>query len=199
MFSAAPANHFALGLREADGLTDKHGIGSAVNPKIQNAASENVFLEFLVLCAVVRRMKPDSELYVDGLLCRIPCIFKFKGNGKQCENKGPFVFGLVPQIGDALYRVLEALLDDQKSYRILTGVLPDRDFSEKLFNLPTIRRKIDAAIPETFSETEREQVRLFFYQGGYAVIRDWLNRDERESPKKLSAFLNGIIEKMLQF
>ena len=43
---------------------------------------------------------------------------------------------------DALYRVLEALLDDQKSYRILTGVLPDRDFSEKLFNLPTIRRKI---------------------------------------------------------
>ena len=100
---------------------------------------------------------------------------------------------------DALYRVLEALLDDQKSYRILTGVLPDRDFSEKLFNLPTIRRKIDAAIPETFSETEREQVRLFFYQGGYAVIRDWLNRDERESPKKLSAFLNGIIEKMLQF
>lgn len=100
---------------------------------------------------------------------------------------------------DALYRVLEALLDDQKSYRILTGVLPDRDFSEKLFNLPTIRRKIDAAIPETFSETEREQARLFFYQGGYAVIRDWLNRDERESPKKLSAFLNGIIEKMLQF
>ena len=95
--------------------------------------------------------------------------------------------------------MLEALLDDQKSYRILTGVLPDRDFSEKLFNLPTIRRKIDAAIPETFSETEREQVRLFFYQGGYAVIRDWLNRDERESPKKLSAFLNGIIEKMLQF
>lgn len=100
---------------------------------------------------------------------------------------------------DALYRVLEALLDDQKSYRILTGVLPDRDFSEKLFNLPTIRRKIDAAIPETFPETEREQVRLFFYQGGSAVIRDWLNRDERESPKKLSAFLNGIIEKMLQF
>lgn len=104
VFSAAPANHFALGQRESDGLTDKHGIGSAVHPKIQNAASEKVFLEFLVLCAVVRRRKPDSELYVDDLLCRIPCIFKFKGNGKQCENKGPFVFGLVPHIGDALVR-----------------------------------------------------------------------------------------------
>ena len=101
VFSAAPANHFAFGLREADGLTDKHGIGSAVHPKIQNAASEKVFL---VLCAVVRRRKPDSELYVDDLLCRIPCIFKFKGNGKQCENKGPFVFGLIPHIGDALVR-----------------------------------------------------------------------------------------------
>ena len=101
VFSAAPANHFAFGLREADGLTDKHGIGSAVHPKIQNAASEKVFL---VLCAVVRRRKPDSELYVDDLLCRIHCIFKFKGNGKQCENKGPFVFGLIPHIGDALVR-----------------------------------------------------------------------------------------------
>ena len=99
---------------------------------------------------------------------------------------------------DGLYRVLEALLDDQESYRILTGALPDRDFSGKLFNLPTIRRQTDAAIPASFSEIEREQVRLFFYQGGYAVIRDWLNRDDRESPKKLAAFLNDVIGKMLQ-
>ena len=55
-----------------------------------------------------------------------------------------------------------------------------------------------AAIPASFSEIEREQVRLFFYQGGYAVIRDWLNRDDRESPKKLAAFLYDIIGKMLQ-
>ena len=79
---------------------------------------------------------------------------------------------------------------------MLINALPDKDFSTKLFDLPTIRKQLDMAIPETFTEEERNELCLFFYQGGYAVIREWLNRENRQSPKKMAVFLNGIIRKL---
>ena len=53
-------------------------------------------------------------------------------------------------------------------------------------------------LTDIFSEEERNELCLFFYQGGYAVIREWLNRVDRQSPKKMAAFLNGVIRKLTQ-
>ena len=97
---------------------------------------------------------------------------------------------------DCLCRMLEALLDDEEHFKVLINALPDKNFSTKLFDLPTIRKQLDMAIPEIFSEEEREQLKLFFYQGGYAVIREWLNRENRQPPKRMAAFLNAFIGKL---
>lgn len=99
---------------------------------------------------------------------------------------------------DCLCRMLEALLAGEEHFKVLINALPDKDFSTKLFDLPTIRKQLDMAIPDSFTNEEREQLRLFFYQGGYAVIREWLNRENRRSPKKMAAFLNGVIRKLTQ-
>lgn len=99
---------------------------------------------------------------------------------------------------DCLCRMLEVLLDDEEHFKVLINSLPDKDFSTKLFDLPTIRKQLDMAIPETFTEEERNELCLFFYQGGYAVIREWLNRENRQSPKKMAVFLNGVIRKLTQ-
>lgn len=99
---------------------------------------------------------------------------------------------------DSLFRMLVALLANEEDFKILINALPDKDFSDKLFNLPTIKMQLNRTIPDTFSQDERELLRLFFYQGGYALIRDWLNRDVRESPKKMARFLNGVILKLTQ-
>ena len=99
---------------------------------------------------------------------------------------------------DCLCRMLEALLDDEEHFKVLINSLPDKDFSTKLFDLPTIRKQLDMAIPETFTKEERNELCLFFYQGGYAVIREWLNRENRQPPKKMAVFLNGVIRKLTQ-
>ena len=100
---------------------------------------------------------------------------------------------------DSLCRVLEALLAEEAAFMTLTGSLPDRDFSDKLFNLPAIRMQFDMAIPDAFSDRERAPLRVFFYQGGYALIREWLRRGEdRESPRVMADFLYGIIRKLMQ-
>ena len=59
-----------------------------------------------------------------------------------------------------------------------------------------IRKQIEKTIPESFSTRKREHLCLFFYQGGYALIREWLNSEDREPPKTLAAFLNGVITKL---
>ena len=81
----------------------------------------------------------------------------------------------------------------------LAGSLPDKDFSDKLFNLPAIRMQFDMAIPDAFSDREKAHLRVFFYQGGYALIRDWLGSgDSRESSSVMADFLYGIIRKLMQ-
>ena len=57
--------------------------------------------------------------------------------------------------------MLEALLDDEEHFKVLINSLPDKDFSTKLFDLPTIRKQLDMAIPETFTKEEREQENLY--------------------------------------
>lgn len=100
---------------------------------------------------------------------------------------------------DSLCRVLETLLADKEAFMTLAGSLPDKDFSDKLFNLPAIRMQFDMAIPDAFSDREKEHLRVFFYQGGYALIRDWLGSgDSRESSSVMAGFLYGIIRKLMQ-
>ena len=101
--------------------------------------------------------------------------------------------------GDSLCQVLEELETDEEAFLILAGSLPDRDFSDKLFNLPAIRTQFDITIPDTFSDREKEHLRVFFYQGGYALIREWLGSgDDRENPSVMAGFLYGIIRKLMQ-
>ena len=91
------------------------------------------------------------------------------------------------------------LLADEAAFMTLAGSLPDRDFSDKLFNLPAIRMQFDMAIPDAFTDRERAHLRVFFYQGGYALIREWLGSNEnRESPRGMADFLYGIIRKLMQ-
>ena len=55
------------------------------------------------------------------------------------------------------------------------------------------------AIPDAFTDGERAHLRVFFYQGGYALIREWLGSNEnRESPRVMADFLYGIIRKLMQ-
>ena len=81
--------------------------------------------------------------------------------------------------------------------RLLINVLPDQDFSEKLFHLPVVRALLDSHTPRTKDPWQAEYVRLFFYQGGYAVIRRWINSDNREPPAEIAKLLIGLDRQLL--
>ena len=94
-------------------------------------------------------------------------------------------------------RLLERLEENVAQCRLLINALPDQDFSEKLFHLPVVRALLDSHTPRMTDPWQAEYIRLFFYQGGYAVIRRWINSDNREPPAEIAKLLIGLDRKLL--
>lgn len=95
-----------------------------------------------------------------------------------------------------LCRALEVLLSEENKWLALINNIPDREFLEKLFVLPTIQTILSREIPDSFTGAEREYVYLFFCQGGYAIIRSWLNRADREPCEKIAALITQLAERL---
>ena len=81
---------------------------------------------------------------------------------------------------DCLYRMLKALLDDEEHFKVLINSLPDKDFSTKLFDLPTIRKQLDMAIPVTFHRGRTERTLPFLLSG--RICGDTGMAESREPP-----------------
>ena len=97
-----------------------------------------------------------------------------------------------PEDINCLKRILENLEREQATCRVLINSVPDLAFSEKLFSLPAIQSFIKFHMPQYYTPSQEEYFRLFFCQGGYAIIRKWLNKENRESPEEIAGLLTSI-------
>ncbi len=97
-----------------------------------------------------------------------------------------------------LVAVLKLLLPESETLITLIKTVPDEVFSEKLFSLPIIRTLLTSEIPHDFDEQEKEYVYLFFCQGGYAIIRKWLNSETREAPEIIAKLIYNLVHRILK-
>ena len=89
--------------------------------------------------------------------------------------------------------VLEFLDADREKWKILINTVADQDFTEKLFSLPTIQALIRSSVPEQYTNSQEEYIRLFYCQGGYAIIRKWLNKEAHETPEEISRLIISLV------
>lgn len=92
-----------------------------------------------------------------------------------------------------LKKVMEYLLEEQEKCTVLINTVPDQEFSEKLFNLPAIHALIKDRIPPGYTQAQREYIRIFVCQGGYAIIRKWLNDENREPPEEIAEVISSLV------
>ncbi len=97
-----------------------------------------------------------------------------------------------PEDFDCFKRILENLEKEQAKCKVLINSVPDLAFSEKLFSLPSIQAFIKYQTPKQYTAGQEEYFRLFFCQGGYAIIRKWLNKENRESPEEIAGLLTAF-------
>lgn len=97
-----------------------------------------------------------------------------------------------------LRKAVEYLENEQDKCRVIINSVSDRECSERLFGLPGVRSMFERGIRHPFTDIQKDYLLLFFCQGGYAIIRRWLNRGCRESAEEIAGLLYSIRGSMLQ-
>jgi len=95
-----------------------------------------------------------------------------------------------------LIKVLDFINENIDLCRVLLNNSVDPDFPEKLIYLPSIQQIISRNLPDKYSEDEMAYVFDFIINGGFSVIKKWLNKNNRESPERIAALLNITIVKL---
>lgn len=91
-----------------------------------------------------------------------------------------------------LTKVLQRLEDERDICRVLINTMPDQEFSTKLFNLPAIKTQLNDHTPGRYTPSQSEYIHLFFCQGGYAIIRKWLNSENPETPEEIARLVSSL-------
>ncbi len=86
--------------------------------------------------------------------------------------------------------------DNAPLCRILINHNIDPKFPEALINLPCLRQWIDSHFRSEYSKQEMEYVYGLVVNGGYSIIRMWLNKEDPEAPEVIAAILCRTIAKL---
>lgn len=80
--------------------------------------------------------------------------------------------------------------------RIIINHNIDPKFPEALVNLPSLRRWIDTHFRAEYSKSEMEYVYGLVVNGGFSIIRMWLNKEAPEPPDVIAEVLCSTIAKL---
>jgi AcrR family transcriptional regulator len=93
-------------------------------------------------------------------------------------------------------KLVEFVGENAALCRILINHNIDPKFPEALVNLPSLRQWIDTHLRAEYSNPEMEYVYGLVVNGGYSIIRMWLNKDNPEPPDVIAAVLCRTIAKL---
>jgi AcrR family transcriptional regulator len=82
-------------------------------------------------------------------------------------------------------------------FQILFNNNVDPKFPQKLFNLPVIREILTDHLQTMYGNDTHEYVFSLIVNGGFNVIKDWINKENRESPEEIAGILKLTISRLM--
>jgi AcrR family transcriptional regulator len=98
---------------------------------------------------------------------------------------------------DGLAQTL-AYLEREEKYHRLFNATTDKEFAEKLFDLTFIHDMVRENTPKQYTGDEARYLHTFIKHGGYAMIREWLNKENRETPQEMSALMRTMLSRLVR-
>ena len=89
-------------------------------------------------------------------------------------------------------RFLEFLKEEQEKIYAIIVIRPDPDFIQKVFNMPALRYFTKMNNDPDYNDRQNEYMRIYEYNGGYAVIREWVASGCKEDPSEIEELLLHI-------
>ena len=100
-------------------------------------------------------------------------------------------------ISEGLSETLTYFEKEREKCLILINTAAEKEFAEKLFQLPIIQTLLNQTIPPEYTEDQVQYVQAFIMHGGYAMIRKWINSENRESIKEMSMLIQNVMSKLM--
>ncbi|MGN0165609.1 MAG: TetR/AcrR family transcriptional regulator [Lachnospiraceae bacterium] len=91
-----------------------------------------------------------------------------------------------------LPEILEYLNENCKLFRLLINNNADPEFPRKILNLPVIKENIYEMTGKSEFAAYPHYTYEFFISGGYSVIQNWLNKENRESPEEMADYIRRL-------
>ncbi len=95
----------------------------------------------------------------------------------------------------ALGVILSFFGQQRKLAFVLFNANVDEELPEKLFSLPEIKNIIRGEMVSCGADFEK--IYFFICNGGYALIKDWINGGFKESPAEIEALLSYIVKRLV--
>lgn len=90
------------------------------------------------------------------------------------------------------HNALDYLASEQATIRTLLSTVDEQALQDKIFALPALQEVLEDFLSKPLTEAEKEYAKVFFYQGGYAIIRRWLDQGCPEPPTQMTTPLSYI-------
>ncbi len=84
---------------------------------------------------------------------------------------------------------LEFLKDEYEKVYAIIVIRPDSDFIQKVFSMPALQYYTQKNNDPAYTERQNEYMRIYEYNGGYAVIREWVASGCKEEPAQIEDLL----------
>ncbi len=97
-----------------------------------------------------------------------------------------------------LTQILAFMDENLTLCRLLINNTIDSRFAERLLKLPNIQRLLGDQLVGGYQSDEVDYMYQFVVNGGFFMIKTWINKDVREAPEKIAALLLRSVGKILE-
>lgn len=108
-----------------------------------------------------------------------------------------FVEQFKPDDSYLILQVLTYAEENLDTSRLLINSAADTNFKERLFSLPALRQRAQENLAGSGNERELEYTYRFILNGCYGLLKDWINRDDRESAQEMTTLLIDLAFRLI--
>ena len=129
-------------------------------------------------------------------------FYKYYSNERNLydEIESDFLNILRDNLENTHDKSLEILLihiaENFKVATVLFNNSVDGNFAQRVFSLPEIVNNMN--FKRIANDPDKNKLMSFIFNGGYAIIKEWINAGLPDPPKELAKFISSIVEKLLK-
>lgn len=92
-----------------------------------------------------------------------------------------------------MLHILKMIDKNSETYSLFLNNNTSPSFLQRVFDIPAIYDQINKITEDDADNDYNDYLYEFLTWGGYSVVKKWINKENRESPEKMAAYINRLM------